>query len=94
MTTIPKYIKDPAARLPYTWNWTPWLTAEGDTIDEATVTMPDDLTAFGPRIVDGGFVTQIVEGGVVGTTYRMVCQITTVGGLVDERSINLTIMDR
>jgi hypothetical protein len=88
------YIKDPAARLPYTWDWTPWLAEISDTIDSATVAVPDGLTAVGERIVDGGFVTQKVEGGTIDDTYRMVCQIATTGGLIDERSIYLTISNR
>lgn len=88
------YIKDPAARLPYTWNWTPWLAEISDTIDIATVAVPDGLTAVDAPVVDGGFVTQRVEGGTLDEAYRMVCRITTVGGLIDERHIDLTIVER
>jgi len=35
-----------------------------------------------------------VSGGTLDGAYRMVCQITTVGGLIDERSIYLTISDQ
>lgn len=87
-------IKDPEARLPYTWNWTSWLAGEGDTIDGATVLLPPGLTAIGEPVIDGGFVTQRVAGGTVGLVYRMICRITTTGGLADDRSIHLTIMDR
>lgn len=88
------FIKDPAARLPYTWDWTPWLAEISDTIDTATVAVPDGLTAVDATVVDGGFVTQKVEGGSLDGAYRLVCQIVTAGGLVDERSIYLTIVDR
>lgn len=88
------YIKDPAARLPYTWNWTPWLAEIADTIESATVTVPAGLTAVGVPVVVDGFVTQRVEGGTLDEAYRMVCQITTVGGLIDERSIDLTIAEQ
>ena len=88
------YIKDPAARLPYTWDWTPWLAEISDTIDIATVAVPDGLTAVDPPVVDGGFVTQRVEGGTLDETYTLVCRITTVGGLIDERHIDLTIVER
>ena len=92
MTT--SYIKDPAARLDYTWDWTLWLADAGDTISSATVLVPEGLTAVGAPVVDGAFVTQRVEGGTVGATIKMVCQITTIGGLIDERSMDLTIMER
>lgn len=74
------YIKDPAARLPYTWDWTPWLAEIADTIGSVTVAVPDGLTAVGVPVVDDGFVTQRVEGGTIDEEYRMVCQITTAGG--------------
>lgn len=94
MTSIPTYTQDPSARLGYTWDWTPWLTAENDTIETATVAVPPPLTAIDAPVVDGTLVTQRVTGGAAGDICRLVCQITTTGGLVDERSIYLTIKER
>lgn len=88
------FFKDPAARLPYTWDWSAWLAEITDTISSATVTVPAGLTAVGSPVVDGGFVTQRIEGGTLDETYKTVCQITTTGGLIDERSISLTIRNR
>lgn len=88
------YLKDPAARLDYTWDWTDWLADVDDTISAATVTLPTGLTAVGAPVVDDTVVTQRVQGGALDSSYRMVCQVTTVGGLIDERSIYLTISDR
>lgn len=88
------FIKDPAARLDYSWDWTAWLADVGDTISSATVTVPVGLTAVGSPVVDGGLVTQRVEGGDVDGAYRLVCQIITVDGLIDERKIDLTISER
>jgi hypothetical protein len=89
-----RYVKDPAARLDYSWDWSDWLADVADTIDVATVTPSDGLIAVGAPVVVGTLVTQRVEGGTLDAEYRMVCQITTVGGLIDERSIFLTISDR
>lgn len=88
------YIQDPAARLPYTWDWAPWLAEITDTISTATVTVPAGLTAVGAPVVGDTAVTQRIEGGTLDNAYTMVCQITTVGGLIDERSIHLTISNR
>jgi len=88
------YVKDPAALLDYSWDWSEWLAEIGDTISSATVTVPDGLTAVGDPVVGSPFVTQFVEGGVLESVYRMVCQITTAGGRVDERSIYLTIREQ
>lgn len=88
------YIKDPAARLDYTWDWALWLADVSDTIGSASVAVPEGLTAVGAPVVGETAVTQRVEGGVLDSAYTMVCQITTVGGLIDERSIDLTISER
>lgn len=86
-------IKDPEARLDYMWGWAQWLADVADTIDIATVTVPDGLTAVGAPVVGDTTVIQRVEGGVLEVTYKMVCRITTVGGLIDKRSIYLTISE-
>lgn len=88
------YVKGPTSLLDYTWKWTTWLADVADTIESATVTVPDGLTAVGDPVVDDTMVTQRVEGGALNATYTMVCQITTVGGLIDTRSISLTISER
>ena len=89
-----KYVKDPAARLDYTWNWTAWLADVGDTIESATVAVPDGLVAEGDPVWGDTMVTQRVSGGTLSNLYRMVCQIPTPSGLIDERSIPLTIAER
>lgn len=88
------FIKDPSALLDYSWDWSLWLADITDTISSATVTVPAGLTAVEEPVVADAVVTQRVSGGVVDTTYTMVCQITTVGGLIDERSISLAIRNR
>jgi hypothetical protein len=87
------FIKDPDAKLDYSWDWTLWLADANDSIESATVTVVG-VTAVGAAVVADGVVTQVVEGGIVGEACSMVCQIATVGGRVDERTINLTIIDR
>ncbi|WP_445520410.1 phage fiber-tail adaptor protein [Streptomyces sp. NEAU-174] len=88
------FVKDPQALLDYTWDWSAWLADVSDTISTATVTVPAGLTAVGAPTVGDTAVTQRVSGGTVDAAYAMVCQITTAGGLIDERSIYLTIGER
>ena len=88
------YVKDPSARLDYTWDWTEWLAEITDTISSATVTVPAGLTAVGAASFTTTAVTQRISGGTLDDAYTMVCQITTAGGLIDERSIHLTISNR
>ena len=88
------FVKDPAALLDYTWDWSEWLAEVADTISAATVTLPAGLTAIGAHVVGASAVTQRVSGGTLDDAYTMVCQITTTGGLIDERLIYLTINNR
>ncbi|GGW15704.1 hypothetical protein GCM10018980_52150 [Streptomyces capoamus] len=88
------FTKDPSARLDYSWDWSAWLAEVADTISSATVTVPTGLTAVGSPIVGDTIVTQRVSGGTVDAVYSVVCQIVTGGGLIDERSIYLTIKER
>jgi len=74
------FIKDPGARLDYSWDWSEWLGEVSDTISSATVTVPAGLTAVGAPVVGDTVVTQRVSGGDADAAYRLVCQITTVGG--------------
>lgn len=92
MTTT--FTKDPAALLDYSWDWTPWLAEVNDTINSATVTATGGLLAVGETVVNGAVVTQRVSGGTLGALCSMACRITTSSGLIDERSIYLTIADR
>ncbi len=93
-TLIPTYIKDPAAILDYTWLWADWLADIDDAIASATVTVPDGIAKVGDLVVSTTAVTAKISGGVLGEEYLAVCQIVTADGLVDERSIRLTIQDR
>lgn len=88
------YFKAPVASLDYTWDWGPWLAEVEDTISSATVVLSGGIEAAKALIVGETMVTQWASGGVVGEPCSMVCQITTVGGLVDERTIDLTIVER
>jgi hypothetical protein len=88
------FVKDPAALLDYTWDWSEWLAEVADTISSATVTLPAGLTAVGAPVVGASAVTQRVSGGTLDDAYTMVCQINTTGGLIDERLIYLTINNR
>ncbi|QCX81031.1 hypothetical protein C9F11_37240 [Streptomyces sp. YIM 121038] len=89
-----RFVKDPSALLDYTWDWSGWLDAVADTISTATVAVPAGLTAVGAPVVDEAAVTQRISGGSLGGAYTVVCQIITAGGLIDERSIYLTIANR
>lgn len=89
MTT---YMKDTAARLDYSFDWTVWL-AEGETISSHTVTVPAGITKVSDSETDG-VVTVWLSGGTEGTKYEIDCTITTSDGRIDERSIQISVRDR
>ncbi|MFI2761435.1 hypothetical protein ACH5A3_21575 [Streptomyces echinatus] len=88
------FIKDPSALLDYSWDWSAWLAEVADIIVSATITVPSGLTAVGPPAIGDTIVTQRVSGGSVDVVYAVTCRITTAGGLIDERSLYLTITER
>lgn len=88
------YFQDPEERLGYSWDWSAWLADVSDTIESATVTVPEGLTAVEDAVVAGAFVTQRVSGGAEGDTYKMVCKVTTAGGLIVKKPIFVTIRDQ
>lgn len=90
--TTRSWVHDPDATLDYTWDWTSWLT-DGDSLDDATIISPDEVDVSGVH-VDGARVTCRVT--VVGQVRRtsVTCRVTTVEGLVDDRTIGLVVADR
>lgn len=86
--------KDPAAVLDYEMDWgTNWL-AEGETITEKAVTCEDsDITISGLSEADG-IVRWRIAGGVAGSTYLVVVQITTSAGQTDQRTIWIPVRGR
>lgn len=87
------YDKDPDAILDYGWDWTDWLD-EGDSIDTVVVTVPAGLTLVGNASHADGIVTAWISGGVIDKSYVIGCKITTVANRVDERSIQLNVVNR
>jgi len=81
----------PNAKLDYGFDWTAWLASD-ETISTSTWTT-DVLTSSSPQIT--GKVTSVfVEGGVVGTSYKIVNTITTSVGRIDSRTIRLSCKNR
>jgi hypothetical protein len=86
------YAKDPQAVLKYTVSWVDWL-ATSETISTSSFTVPAGLTKDAEsNTTTTGTVT--LSGGTVGTTYRVVHQITTNQGQTDQRSIDIRVEER
>lgn len=83
--------KDPNSRLPFTVDWTQWLAAEEDEASSAEWIVPIGLTKedFPAPIVVDGKATVWLSGGTDGRTYEVVCRLTTVGGRIDDRTLQI-----
>lgn len=87
-----EFIKDPAAVLDYTFDWSDWLNT-GETISSHTVTVPTGIT-LGSHANDTTAVTMWLSGGAVGEHYAIACQITTSQGRTDKRRILIMMEER
>jgi len=84
-------LKDPDATLDYKWDWAAWL--DGDTITDATVTATTGITVDSIAH-DATTVTVWASGGTDGSTYDLVCHVTTTGGREDDRTLSLRVTER
>lgn len=90
MTT---YKKDPDALLDFRFDWTAWLAPIVDTIASVAWEVSAGLT-LGTVSNTTLVATAFVSGGIEGETEVLTCRITTTGGRIDDRSVNLKILER
>lgn len=88
-----QWIKDPAAVLDYTIDWTAWLT-EGETITASTWTVPAGLTEQSTSATPTAATVWLAGGTVGAGRYTVTNEITTSDGRTDERSIQITCLNR
>ena len=100
MADTKRYVidKDPDAVLPYGFDWSAWL-ATGDTIASAAwdITSPSgDSTpvSASSTSVSGAVASVTLSAGTVGNEYQARCRVTTTGGLIDDRTIFITVRQR
>jgi len=86
-----KFTKDPGSTLDYTVDWTTWLGT--DTIASVVWTVPTDLTQTNATNTTL-LATVWLSGGTVGATYKIVCQITTAAGRIEERYFFIEMVDK
>jgi hypothetical protein len=84
-------LKDPGSKLDYQIDWSLWL--ESDTIAASEWTLPAGLQDYGDSFTDAT-ATQWLAGGTVGAVYSIVNRITTAGGRIAERTIEVRMVDR
>lgn len=84
-------LKDPGSTLDYVIDWSEWL--ETDTIASSTWDVPAGLTDISSANTTTE-TTQWLAGGTAGAVYPVTNQITTVGGRIAERTIEIRMVDR
>lgn len=85
------FIKDPNAKVDFGIRWAEWL--DGDTIQSAAWTVPAGLTnAAESYSSDTAYIW--LSGGTAGSTYPVQCRISTVGGRIDDRTIQIIVKER
>lgn len=94
MRVIATFAKDPAAKLDYTIDWSPWLPA-GDTITAAVwVVTGATVSASPPPANTTRQCTVWLEAGTVDTDAYATCRVTTTAGRIDERTIRVRITNQ
>jgi hypothetical protein len=91
-----QFRKDPSARKDYRFDWSLWITS-GDYISTSvfscgacTVTSSTIVTSTGGT----SHHTQcFVESGVAGSTYSLTNRITTANGRIEEKSVELKVIN-
>lgn len=91
------WVHDPNAVLTYAFDWSEWFTnaPSGDEIANATVIATPGNIAISAIdfTADPHVVTFTVSGGVVDATESIVCHITTVSGLQDDKTQLMLIQE-
>jgi len=87
------YKKDPNATLDYLFDWEPWLTEVSDSIASVAWVLSSGLTKVSESSTTTS-ATVFVLGGTLDETETITCRITTNGGRIDDRTINLKITSR
>lgn len=90
---IKTFIKDPDAVLDYSVDWSDWLEDDDDTISSVVWDVPTGLTLSSQSETDT-VATVFLSGGTAATRYNVGCRVTTVGGRVDDRTIEIRVQEK
>ena len=87
------YKKDPNATLDYSFDWGPYLTPLGDTITLVEWVLSAGLVKVSQSNT-ATTATVFVSGGVLDEVETLTCRITTAGGRIDDRTVELNMVAR
>jgi hypothetical protein len=85
---------DPSSKLDWSHDWSDWL-AQGDSIvmRQWSISPIHPGTPLTPALTGDTTPIVFVEGMMAGNVYRLTEQVTTLAGLVDERTIVIRCED-
>ena len=86
-------LKDPAAELEYSINFTDWLALVTDTLATVTWTNSSNMTKLSQSNTTT-VATAKYSGGLIGGKEWATCRIVTAAGRVDERTIYFQMVQR
>lgn len=90
---VPTYVHDLDAHLDYTWAWAPWLADVADAVQTLALELDPGITETLRHQVGSSISLWVqIAGLVAGNTPRIRCRITTVAGRVDDRTIQLQLV--
>lgn len=93
---MPTYrrMKDPQAVLDYGFDWSTWLGT--DTVESSnwSVSGDDSLLVIDDDSFSTTAATVWLSGGTLGSTYLVTNHIVTADGREDDRTIEISIVDR
>lgn len=92
MAILNTFIKQPADRLDYDFDYSVFLAA-ADSIETAVFTVEPAGLTIDTSLVEPTFTKVWLQGGVVGNTYKVSCTITSAHGRVKQDEIKLRIRE-
>lgn len=91
LAPVKSFTKDPDAMLDYGLDWTEWLA--DDTIQTSVWVIPAGLTKAAEQTTATTTIVWLT-GGTDGTHYTCTNRVTTVGGRIEDRSIQINVDER
>lgn len=92
--SVTKFEKDPSSTLDYGIDWAPWVSS-GETITVSSWSwLVGSLSTTSASISSHTAITFINSGGVAGERHTLSNRITTSRGLIDERSLDIILLER
>ena len=88
----PRFNKDPNAVLDYGFDWASWVSS-GETISISSWSV-SSLNISSASVSSHTAIVFVNSGGILNASHTLTNRITTSRGRIDERSLDIIILDR